>query len=72
MKNKTYSTIQGDMWDGIAMKVFGNESYMDKLIEANPSQQTRVIFPANIVLNIPVIAVPTSSNLPPWKRGDND
>ena len=31
-----YRTIQGDMWDGIAFKVYGSEAYMNVLLEANP------------------------------------
>jgi phage tail protein X len=68
---KTYTTIQGDMWDGIAKKTLNSEYYMSDLIEANPEYKTIVIFPANIALTIPDIPTPLPQNLPPWKRGDN-
>ena len=64
----TYTTIQGDMWDGISFKVYKNEYYMSDLIEANPQYRETVIFPANVVLEIPDISSPTPQNLPPWKR----
>lgn len=66
---KEYSTIQGDMWDGIAKKMMGRESYMNKLIEANPEQAQTVIFPANVKLTIPEVTTSSPLKLPPWKRG---
>jgi hypothetical protein len=59
------------MWDGISKKVLGSESYMSKLIEANPDHRETVIFPANINLIIPEITAIVTTNLPPWKRGGN-
>ncbi|NLT94871.1 MAG: phage tail protein [Clostridia bacterium] len=64
-----YVTIQGDTWDLISFKVFGNERYMLNLIEANPQYHNIVVFPANIKLIIPEIQIPISNRLPPWKRG---
>lgn len=65
-----YTTIQGDMWDGIAKKIMGSEFYMVKLIEANHAYSETVIFSAGITLTIPDITVKASiTNLPPWKRG---
>ena len=29
-----YTTIAGDMWDGIAYKTLGDEAYTDKLIKS--------------------------------------
>ena len=69
MAAKTYTTIQGDMWDGIAKKTLGSEYYMSNLIDTNPDYREIVVFPANITLNIPVIAAPVPQKLPPWKRG---
>jgi phage tail protein X len=66
---KTYRTVQGDMWDSIAKKALGSESYMSTLIEANYDQRETVIFPAGVMLNLPSIASPTPTKLPPWKRG---
>jgi len=55
MSNKTYTTIQGDMWDSVSFKVYGNEKYIDKLIEANFKYREEAVFPAGIVFNIPGI-----------------
>lgn len=65
---KTYTTIQGDMWDSISFRVLGSEYYMSDLIEANPEHRETVIFSANVVLVIPEISTPTSQSLPPWKQ----
>lgn len=66
---KSYTTISGDVWDLIAFKTLGNEMYTNKLIESNLKYRNVVIFPAGVVLQIPDIAAPVSSGLPPWKRG---
>ena len=64
----TYTTIQGDMWDSIAYKVYGSEAGMNILLEANQQFAGIVIFPANIVLQVPEYTAPESSKLPPWRR----
>lgn len=68
--SKTYVTVQGDMWDGIAKKTLGSEYFMTALIDANPQYREIVIFPANIQLIIPEVQVSVSTDLPPWKRGE--
>ena len=66
---KTYRTVQGDRWDGIAYKTMGNSLYMDKLILANPQYKETYLFPAGIILNIPDIPEPEpAAGMPPWRR----
>lgn len=65
---RTYTTIQGDMWDIISYRVYGTEMYIDKLIKANPEHVKTVIFDAGIKLNVPDVEIPSSDTLPPWKR----
>lgn len=65
----TYATIQGDTWDMIAHKVYGNSFYTDRIIAANPSHATVVIFFAGTKILIPAEPVAVSIDLPPWKRG---
>lgn len=69
---KTYTTIQGDTWDMISYKVYGNEQHMETLIQANIKHIHRVIFSANVLLTIPTLDIPTTTQLPPWKRGGAD
>ncbi|MCM3632930.1 tail protein X [Paenibacillus camelliae] len=64
----TYTTIQGDMWDSIAHKVYGSESNMVQLMQANPQHTTTTVFSAGVVLTVPSIPEPVDSSLPPWKR----
>ncbi len=68
---KTYRTEQGDTWDMIALKMYptiGAEKLMDILLDYNPEHIHTVIFPANVILNIPDVDVPVISSLPAWKR----
>nr|WP_304098047.1 tail protein X [Mitsuokella multacida] len=48
-----YTTIQGDMWDSIAYKVYGNELFMDKLLQANQAYNDIAVFPSGVVLDCP-------------------
>jgi phage tail protein X len=65
--SSSYTTIQGDTWDGIAFVVCGDEMQMHWLIEANPQHREIVIFPAGVVLEIPDLGeTTTSSPAPPW------
>ena len=45
-KDKTYTTIQGDMWDKIAHEQMGSTLYMDKLVKANIRHAATFVFPA--------------------------
>lgn len=68
---KTVTTIQGDTWDILAYRLYGNERLMHILINANIQHRKTVLFPAGIVLNVPEIDTTSAEyeqNLPPWKR----
>lgn len=67
---KSYTTVQGDMWDSIAHKTLGSVNLTDKLMMANRRWLHLYTFPAGIVLTIPEIKrESTGGSLPPWKRG---
>lgn len=68
MTKRVYKTIQGDTWDGIAVKVYGDEKYMNELLEANQTYREIIIFPANVSLSLPDIQTQTTTILPPWKK----
>ena len=68
MTKRVYKTIQGDTWDGIAVKVYGDEKYMNELLEANQAYREIIIFPANVSLSLPNIQTRTATILPPWKK----
>jgi len=64
----TYITVQGDRWDSIAYKVYGNESYMSHLLEVNKQHRDVFIFSAGVKLTIPEITEAANDTLPPWRR----
>lgn len=68
MTKRVYKTIQGDTWDGIAVKVYGDEKYMNDLLKANQTYRETIIFPANVSLSLPEIQAQTTTILPPWKK----
>lgn len=67
--SKTYTTVQGDMWDLISYKVYGSERYVSTLLGANPEYAETVVFPSGAVLACPDVGTPVSRFLPPWKEG---
>ena len=65
---KTYTTLQGDMWDMIAYKTLGSISLTDKLMMANRQYLGFYTFPAGIVLALPEVGNESNiEGLPPWK-----
>lgn len=65
---KTYTTIQGDMWDGIAKKLFDDEAGLNALIKANREYSDILVFPAGVQLQVPDYSKPNTAILPPWRR----
>lgn len=65
---KTYTTVQGDMWDSIAYAQLGSTDHTDKLMNANLQYREFYTFPAGVVLVLPEIKNTVSSALPPWKK----
>ena len=68
--SKAYTTVQGDMWDGIAYGKMGSVSYTDKLIRANQEHAGYYILPAGVILILPDVDTTSDdlSALPPWKK----
>ena len=64
---KTYTTVQGDMWDSVAYSQLGDEAYTDKIMNLNQQYRDIYIFPAGIVLNLPDPVATTNPAIPPWK-----
>lgn len=65
---RKYRTVQGDMWDWIAYKVYGDESYLNVLLEYNQEYAHYVVLPAGIILNCPNVVFSNPTHLPPWRR----
>lgn len=65
-----YTTKEGERWDTVAFKAYGDPLKIKEIADANPNVPLRDIIPTNTVLNVPVIPEPTLDEtlLPPWKR----
>ena len=63
-----YTTVTGDMWDMIALKIMGSENYTSDLMEANTEHISTVVFSAGVELVIPEVKAAKLKSLPPWKR----
>ncbi|MRN51994.1 tail protein X [Paenibacillus monticola] len=65
-----YKTVQGDTWDGISYKVYGQANLMTLLLNANPGHAGTVILSGNISLTVPDKPADASETLPPWRKDD--
>jgi hypothetical protein len=71
MATLQYTTLEGERWDNVAYKAYGNPGLSKILIEANPEVKISDVLTAGTILNIPVqeeVSVITAAELlPPWK-----
>jgi len=65
-----YVTIQGDTWDGISYKLYGDSSQMTALMTLNPTHNRTVFFSSGILLMTPNVKPQQAGGLPPWKDDD--
>ena len=67
---KQYQTIQGDMWDSIAKKVYGTEKAIELLMQANHEYLDTAVFGAGAILHLPQFTAKEQENtmVPPWRR----
>lgn len=69
--DSTYITIEGDTFDGLALRFYHNEKLASTIIQANPDHCDVLIFEAGVSLVIPAAAsVVMPASLPPWRRGE--
>lgn len=64
---ETYETVQGDTWDMIAKKVYGEERYAGYLMESNRLLLDYMIFPGGVTLSIPELTEEQDADLPIWR-----
>lgn len=63
-----YKTIQGDTWDMIAKKQYGDEKKLDVLLMANFALLDYVVFPADIPVYIPELNDYEKRGWPEWRK----
>lgn len=63
-------TKQGERWDTLAFKYYGDAARFLPIIEANKALPVSESFPGGLRVFIPVLEAETTSTdrLPPWKR----
>lgn len=64
----TYTTRDGDQWDIIARRVYGNELHADWLMENNGKYIGIYEFDAGTVLSVPSLPESKAAELPPWRK----
>lgn len=70
MASTLYTTMDGDRWDTIAYKAYGDATQIAVIIAANTTPITDTL-PGGIDLIIPIVEIAnavSSALLPPWKR----
>lgn len=64
----TYTTKQGDAWDAIAFKVYGDVKYTGWLMQHNFPHLDIFVFEAGVVLQTPALPEDDQlANLPIWR-----
>lgn len=67
----TYTTLQGQTWDQIAMEVFGTEYMADKIMDLNRDKLDVFVFPADVMLVLPdegaALSQSVPSDYPAWR-----
>lgn len=68
--SKTYTTVDGDMWDSIAYNSIGSVMYTDQIMSLNMEYIDHYIFPAGVEIVLPELedARVMSGTMPPWKK----
>lgn len=69
---KTYETVQGETWDGIAYKVYGSEKHADFLMKNNYKFLDVLVFSSGASLNVPDLPEAMEGELPPWRDGTGE
>lgn len=66
----TYTTIQGDTWDMIAYRLFGNEAYMEEMMMENLPYIDTLVFSSGTVLSVPELQEGQDEDIPFWREDD--
>ena len=65
----THITTEGERWDQLAWKYYGNALEYERIVAANPQVPITPTLASGLRLSIPVIEeTQIVEDLPPWKR----
>jgi len=69
MEYLVHITTEGERWDQLAWRYYGNPHRYLPVMQANPHIPLTSVLPANLTLSIPVLEAETATDdLPPWMR----
>ncbi len=67
-----YTTVEGDRWDTLAWRFYGDPTLIYPIVQTNPSVPITPVLPAGLSLGIPVIVIEanqqSTADLPPWRQ----
>ncbi len=66
-ENRMYMTVQGDMWDYIAWKFYGDEKHVGLLFSGNPELLDIHVFSAGTMVYIPELPEDYDEDIPEWR-----
>lgn len=72
MDRLVHVTSEGDRWDTLAWRYYGDVSEMARIIATNPHVPIRPVLPGGVRIFIPVVKAADlehNVNLPPWCSG---
>lgn len=65
----THITTEGERWDQLATRYYGDPLAYEGIVEANPHVPLATTLPGGLTLSIPVLEQgDLSEELPPWLR----
>lgn len=66
---KTHITVQGDTFDGLALRYYNDEKQASAIVAANLDYCGTLVFDAGVLLTIPdESALTLPETLPSWRR----
>ena len=70
MEYVEHITQDGDRWDLIAHRWYGDALRIPPLLAANPAHARAVELPGGLIIRVPVLPEPAipPAGLPPWAR----
>jgi phage tail protein X len=74
IKALKHTVVEGERWDTLSWRYYGNPFAYGRIIEANPAINIVPVLPSGVTVLVPLLTVAEqtvqrdTSNLPPWKR----